>query len=191
MTDSPEAIRADIERTRAELGSDVDALADKVTPSKIIDRQKGKVHNALRGLRESVMGAVDDSASAGSDLAHGASDAVHGAAHDTVAKAKGNPLAVGLVAFGAGLVLASLIPPSRAERDAAARVKDKAQPLVDQAKDVAQDVAAHLKEPASEAAAAVKDRATEAVQHVKDDSAEAATSVRERAQDAGDSVRGA
>ncbi|MDQ1124808.1 DUF3618 domain-containing protein [Microbacterium trichothecenolyticum] len=189
MTDSPEAIRADIERTRAELGSDVDALADKVTPSKIIDRQKGKVHGALRGLREKVMGAVDDSTSAGSDLAHGAADAVHGVAHDTVSKAKGNPLAVGLVAFGAGLVLASLIPPSRAERDAAAQAREKAQPLVDQAKDVAQEVAAHLKEPAADAAAAVKDRAAEAVQHVKDDSAEAAAAVRDRAEDAGHTVR--
>lgn len=32
MSDSPDAIRADIERTRAEFGRDVDALADKVTP---------------------------------------------------------------------------------------------------------------------------------------------------------------
>ncbi len=39
MSDSPEAIRADIERTRAELGLDVDALADKVNPSKVVDRQ--------------------------------------------------------------------------------------------------------------------------------------------------------
>ncbi len=29
MTDSPEAIRAEIERTRADLGSDVDALATR------------------------------------------------------------------------------------------------------------------------------------------------------------------
>ena len=35
MSDSPDEIRANIERTRSELGSDVDALADKVNPSKI------------------------------------------------------------------------------------------------------------------------------------------------------------
>ena len=32
---NPDDLRRDIERTRMELGQDVDALADKVTPSKI------------------------------------------------------------------------------------------------------------------------------------------------------------
>lgn len=187
MTDSPEAIRAEIERTRADLGSDVDALADKVTPSKIVDRQKSKLHGAVRSVRDRVMGVADDAGSTASHLAHRAGDAAHDAGH----AAKGNPLAVGLVAFGAGLVLASLIPPSRAERDAAAAAKDKAAPLLDEAKDVAHDIVADLKEPASEAVDAVKDRAAEAVQHVKDDSADAASTVRDRAQDAGETVRDA
>ncbi|MFM2719860.1 DUF3618 domain-containing protein [Microbacterium mcarthurae (nom. nud.)] len=189
MTDSPEAIRAEIERTRETLGSDVDALADKVTPSKIVDRQKNKVHRAIGDLKDRLMGAADDTASGASGLAHGATDAVHGAAHDAKAKAKGNPLAVGLVAFGVGLVVASLIPPTRAERDAAATVKDKAQPVVDQAKDLAHEIVDDLKEPATEAATAVKDRATEAVQHVKDESSSAAETVRDQAHEAGDNVR--
>ena len=48
MSNSPDAIRADIEQTRRELGTDVDALADKVSPSKIIDRQTDKVEGGLR-----------------------------------------------------------------------------------------------------------------------------------------------
>jgi len=47
MSDSPDEIRADIERTRQELGSDVDALADKVSPSKIVDRQVDKVRGVF------------------------------------------------------------------------------------------------------------------------------------------------
>ena len=47
MSDSPDAIRADIEQTRRELGSDVDALADKVSPSKMMDRQADKVKNVF------------------------------------------------------------------------------------------------------------------------------------------------
>jgi len=42
-SDDPEVIRANIEATRQNLSSDVDALADKVTPSKIVDRQADKV----------------------------------------------------------------------------------------------------------------------------------------------------
>lgn len=189
MTDSPEAIRADIERTRETLGSDVDALADKVTPSKIVERQKNKVHSAVSGLRDRLMGAADDTAHGAADLAHGAADAVHGVAHDTKAKAKGNPLAVGLVAFGVGLVVASLIPPTRAERDAAAAAKDKAEPLVAGAKDLAHEIVDDLKDPASEAASALKDRASEAVEHVKDESASAASTVRDQAQESAQHVR--
>lgn len=189
MTDSPEAIRADIERTRETLGSDVDALADKVTPSKIIDRQKSKVHGAVGDLRDRLMGAADDTAHGASDLAHGTAGAVHDAAHGATAKAKGNPLAVGLVAFGVGLVVASLIPPTRAERDAAAAAKDKAEPLVEGAKELAQEIAGDLKEPASDAVTAVTDRASEAVDHVKAESASAASTVRDQAQAAGENVR--
>lgn len=189
MTDSPDAIRADIERTRETLGSDVDALADKVTPSKIVERQKNKVHSAVSGLRDRLMGAADDTADGASHAAHGAAEAVHGVAHDAKAKAQGNPLAVGLVAFGVGLVVASLIPPSRAERDAAATAKDKAQPIVEGAKDLAHEIVDDLKDPATEAASAVKDRASEGVAHVKEESAAAASTVRDQAQEAADDVR--
>ena len=59
MSDSPDEIRANIERTRSELGSDVDALADKVNPSKIVDRQVDRVRGAFGSVRERVMGAAD------------------------------------------------------------------------------------------------------------------------------------
>src|SRR5688572_31755407 len=101
MTNSPDAIRADIEQTRRELGTDVDALADKVTPSKIMDRQTGKVKEAFGSLRNRVMGAADDAGSRVSDVGDGIADAKD----RVVAKAEGNPMAVGLIAFGAGLLI--------------------------------------------------------------------------------------
>ena len=55
-----------------------------------------------------------------------------------VAKAEGNPIAVGLIAFGAGLLAASLIPASEREKDMAEGVKEQAQPLVDNLTDAAQ-----------------------------------------------------
>ena len=105
MSTSPDAIRADIEQTRRELGGDVDALADKVTPSKIVDRQTDKIRGGFGSLRNRIMGAAED---AGSDLrrrliGRDVKDRV-------VAKAEGNPIAVGLIAFGVGLLAASLIP---------------------------------------------------------------------------------
>ncbi|MDF2491768.1 MAG: hypothetical protein K0Q58_346 [Microbacterium sp.] len=195
MSDSPEAIRADIESTRRELGLDVDALADKVTPSKIVHRQTDKVRGALGSVRDRVMGAADSAGSsihgAGSSLKDSGSSAVSGvsdAGHRVVAKAEGNPLAVGLIAFGAGLLLSSLIPASTKEKDLAATVKDQAQPLLDEATSVAKDVGQQLKEPAQEAVASVKDSATEAAAHVKDAATGAAETVGDRARDARSNV---
>jgi len=188
-TDSPAQIRADIEATRSELGADVDALADKVTPSKIVDRQKNKVKDAIGSVRTRIMGAADDAGSnlhdAGSNIGSGISDAKD----RVVAKAEGNPLAVGLIAFGVGLVVASLIPASEKEKDVAGTVQDSAQPLVEKAKDAAKEVGEHLKEPAQQAAAAVKDTATDAAQNVKAETQVAADEVKGQAQQARDNVQ--
>src|SRR5690606_38210563 len=100
MSDSPDAIRSDIERTRRELGSDVDALADKVTPSKIVERQKSKVKRAVGSVTDRVMGTADDAQAAASDAVDGAVDRVKEAAHNTKVKLEGHPLAVGLMPFG-------------------------------------------------------------------------------------------
>lgn len=186
MTDSPDAIRADIERTREELGLDVDALADKVTPSKIAQRQADKVRGVFGSVRERVMGAADDASSSASGLAHGAGDV----AHTVKAKAEGAPLAVGLIAFGAGLLLSALIPASRKEKELAESVKDAAQPLLDEVSAVGKEVADDLKQPAQDAVAAVQDRAAEAVGTVKDEASGAADTVKDQAQQARDNVSG-
>jgi hypothetical protein len=151
MTDS-DAIRADIERTRGELGDDVDALADKVRPSSIAHRQTDKIKSKFSSVRESVMGSVDD-------VREGGTAAVE--------KAKGNPVAVGLIAFGLGLLASSLIPASEKEKDLAGTVKEKAEPLTAAAGDLAKETAEHLKEPAQNAASEVKAAAEDAVDSVK------------------------
>ncbi|KAA9130055.1 DUF3618 domain-containing protein [Microbacterium caowuchunii] len=190
MSDSPDAIREDIEKTRRDLGLDVDALADKVTPSKIVDRQVGRMKGAVTSVRERIMGAADDSGSALRDTGSSAVAGVSDAGRQAVAKAQGNPLAVGLMAFGAGLLIASLVPASEKEKSAASAVKDQAQPLLDEAAGAAREMGEHLKEPAQEAVAAVKDTAAEAASHVKEDATGAAGNVTDRARDAGQQVQG-
>jgi gas vesicle protein len=178
----PDTIRANIEATRADLSGNVDALAEKVNPSSIADRQKEKVKDRVRSARESVMGAAQSVTDTLPDA---------GTAGSAVEKAKGHPLAVGLIAFGAGWLLSSLLPTAAAERDLASTAKEKAAPLVDAAKGAAQDAAQQLKEPAKEAAAHVKETATDAAGTVKEEGRSAASDVREQAADAKDGVTGA
>ncbi len=190
MSDSPDQIRANIERTRQELGGDVDALADKVSPSKIVGRQTDKVKGALGSVRERVMGAADDVGSSVSGAGSGIAGQVGDAKDRMVAKAEGNPLAVGLIAFGAGLLLASLIPSSSQEKQVAANVKDQAQPLVDEMSGAAREMGEHLREPAQEAAAAVKGAAEESVETVKAEAQSAAADVKHQAEQARENVSG-
>ena len=148
MSDNPDAIRADIEATRARLGTNVDAVADKVTPSNIVHRQTNKVKDAVFGAKEKVMGtthnATHNTSGTVHTAAHSASGTVHQATdaagnalstagdaiadapHQVAAKTQGNPLAAGLIAFGAGLLVSSLIPQAR--RNAKPPTPSKPQP---------------------------------------------------------------
>ena len=218
MSENPDVIRADIEATRARLGTNVDAVADKVTPSNIVHRQTDKVRDAVTGVKEKIMGAADtattkvhDTTATGAghttnamhstgDSLHQASetvsaklsDAGHAVSHapDQVkAKTAGNPLAAGLIAFGAGMLISSLIPASEKEREAADQLKTAAQPLATQVTDAAKTMAQDLKEPAQEAMENVKATATDAAQNVKTEGQYAATDVKDRATDAKDNIQ--
>lgn len=218
MSDNPDVIRADIEATRARLGTNVDAVADKVTPSNIVHRQTDKVRDAVTGVKEKIMGAADtattkvhDTTATGAghttNAMHSTGDSLHQAsetvsaklsdagqavshAPDQVkAKTAGNPLAAGLIAFGAGMLISSLIPASEKEREAADQLKTAAQPLATQVTDAAKTMAQDLKEPAQEAMENVKATATDAAQNVKTEGQTAATDVKDRATDAKDNIQ--
>jgi hypothetical protein len=182
---TPDQIRAEIDATRGTLGYDVDALADKVDPSQIAHRQVDKVKSRFTGVKESIMGTVHDKAESVGSGIDGAKDAGHGAAQ----KVTGNPLAVGLVAFGAGWLVSSLIPSSDKEQEIAGQVKEQTAPLVEEVKGAAQDVAQNLKDPARDAAASVKDAAQEAAGTVKEETQSAAADVKSSAQESTDAVQ--
>ena len=178
---NPDEIREDIERTRADLGQDVDALADKVSPNKIAERQGRKVRNAFTSLKDRVMGAASDATDGAHDALSHAGSAAGDAPHKLASGTRGNPMAVGLIAFGVGLLAASLIPTSKPEQRVAEKAKDAAEPLVDEVKDAVQESAEHLREPAKDAVDAVKDRATDAVDAVKAEGSSAVDDVRTEA----------
>jgi gas vesicle protein len=177
MSENPDAIRSEIEETRRRLGTNVDAVADKVTPSHVVRRQTEKVKDAVFGVKENVMGAADELADGGRSAIDDAGAAIGDVPHRLAGKTQGSPLAAGLIAFGAGLLVASLIPASDKEKKAAAALKEAAEPLTTELSAAAQDVARDLQEPAQEALDNVKSAATEAVENVKEESQTAVSDV--------------
>ncbi|WP_158867223.1 DUF3618 domain-containing protein [Leifsonia sp. AG29] len=188
MSDDPDIIRAEIEETRRELSGDVDAVADKVTPSKIVDRQKRKVSGAFHSLTERVMGSDSSHRSLG-DVAGDTGDAVANAGRTVVDKAEGNPLAVGLIAFGVGWLAASLVPASRKEKELASSAKEAAQPLIQEVADAGKQVAQNLKEPAQDAVQAVRDTAQDGAATVRAEASDRAGDVADEAKQSGERLQ--
>lgn len=185
MSQDPDEIRARIERTRQNLSSDVNALADEVNPRTMLRRKTQSVRRPMVRAKEKVFGTASDAAShTRSATATAVGDAKQAAvqAPERVAQGtQGSPLAAGLIAFGSGLLLAALLPATDRERQAAARLKEEARPLLDEAKSVVQESAEQLKQPAQEAVENVKQSAAGAAATVKDESRSAAADVKAEA----------
>ena len=201
MGQSTEELTTQIAGTRESLADDLDALQDKVSPSAIVERRKQAARSRFRTVRDKVMGTVHDTrttAAAGTGSAVGSARSAVGSARDTASgaasgaaetaqeKFEGAPLAAGLVAFGAGMIIASLFPAAEKETVAAAKVvdaaKEQAQPLVEHAKSVGSDIAQQAGEQAKQAAQEVKEAAQQGADEVRSEGQSAADSVRSEAQ---------
>ena len=108
-------------------------------------------------------------------------------------KTQGNPLAAGLIAFGTGWLISSLLPASEKEKQAASTVKDKASEhsdtLTAPLKEAAGNAKENLQGPAQDAVASVKGTAADAASTVKDEAAHAKDDVAGSAQHAKDEVQ--
>lgn len=108
-------------------------------------------------------------------------------------QARGNPIAAGLIAFGAGWLVSSLLPATRREQELAEQVKDHAgdlsQPLADAAKQAAEQVKGNLTEPVQQAVDQVRSTTTDAGQTVAAESRSAAEQVKNQATDSAGTVR--
>ncbi len=191
MSTDPAELRAQIDATRANLSDDVDTLTDRVAPSNVARRQTDKVKDKLTSAKESVMGKADDVRA--SAQGSGGGPDVKGRAQDAQGKAKsatrGNPLAAGLIALGAGWLIGAAMPSSEKEKQLAATAKAHAGPAVEQAKQAAQESAQNLKPQAQDAAQSVKGSAQGAATEVKDHGQSAAQDVKGSAQGAKDQVQ--
>ncbi|THA28683.1 DUF3618 domain-containing protein [Streptomyces sp. A1277] len=203
MGTSPEQVRADIDATRDRLAQNVDALADHTSPKRMVQRRTDRVRSAATGLRHRVMGAASDTGSqaaertrqvtqSAQESAGQVGDAVKEAPEKTMRQTQGNPLAAGLIAFGAGLLAASLLPESPAEQQAASRIADQAGEAIEPVKQAAVESAQHLKEDVTEAAKhaseQVKDTAADAASTTREEARSQATQVTEQARESGQRV---
>ncbi|GHE27951.1 hypothetical protein GCM10018781_80540 [Kitasatospora indigofera] len=189
MGATPDQLRGDIDARRAHLAHNVDRLADRVTPSRVAHRQADAAHRKMTDMKERVMGTAQDAgasthraaaavgdtaerlADTTRDTAAQIGDAVQQAPAQLRKQTKGSPMAAGIMAFGAGLLAAALLPTSEVEEQGGAKLREHAE-LLEPAKQAAveavQDVREELREPAADAVQAVKDSAQDATDTTTD-----------------------
>jgi hypothetical protein len=215
MSTDPDQIRSEIDQTQRELSADVDALTEKISPQRIVERRVRRTSTAMTNVKDKIMGSTSDvyqtagSATSGVGNSVGAKasaarDTVAGTASSTVDTVRsapdaarrgtqGNPLAAGLIAFGAGWLLSALLPASEPEQQVASQVKDFAaeqgRPLAEQLGQAGQQAAQELKESAQQRAETVRETAADAASTVTGEAQSAASDVTDQAQQAAGQVR--
>lgn len=203
---NPEEIRRDIERTRADLSENVNALGDSTSPSNIARGQVDKVKESAASLKEKVFGSpedpyddgmvgdarsrLDESRDNASGMASDARDAVSDAPQQVKSRTRGNPIAAGLIAMGVGALIGGLIPASQKESEVAQQLKEASEPLVDQAKQVANEAKDNMQPVVQDAVGSVKDKAQDAGENVKQDAQQAKDHVTTEAKSSADTVKG-
>ena len=211
MSTDPDQIRSEIDQTQRELSADVDALTEKLSPQRIVERRMRRSRTAMTNVKDKIMGSTSDAyqtagsatsgvgdrvgarASAARDTASSAVDTVRSAPDTARRSTQGNPLAAGLIAFGAGWLLSALLPASEPEQRVASQVKDFAteqgRPMAEQLGQAGQQAAQELKESAQQRAEAVRETAADAASTVTGEAQSAASDVTDQAQRSAGQVR--
>jgi gas vesicle protein len=206
MGQSAEQVRADIERTREDLGQDLDAIGDKISPRQAVRRRTDRVRGTLTDIKERVMGsaesatsfvssegssvagsvrdAASDVASSVGDAASGAADTVRGAPDVVKTQTEGNPVAVGLIAFGLGALAGTILPSTQTEKSMAPELRERVvEPVKETASEAVREMGQDLRGSAEEAAERVKQTAQEGAQRLTGDARHRMEDVKSEAQE--------
>jgi hypothetical protein len=186
MGQDPDAIRQDIEQTRADLGETVGAVGYKAdVPSRgkdavsdKVENMKSKVSDTATRAKEAVTGAADR-----------ASDATpsRGQVKQTTRRAAGmareNPLGLAIGATALGFLAGLAVPSTRVEDEKLGRVSDQ---VMDKVKETGQEALDRGKQVAQEVASTATDTAKDKTQ---EQGQELADSAKQHAQDVGDQAQ--
>jgi hypothetical protein len=92
---------------------------------------------------------------------------------------QGSPIGAGLIALGAGLVAAAVIPATRQERQLGAQVAERAGEAVEPVRALAKDISEDIKSSASQAANEVGQSAKDAAADTAQQAQQSARSAKE------------
>ena len=189
MGQDTDELRRDIEDTRAGMTETLDAIGDRVSPGRIVERRKNRIRASVHDVRDRVMGTASNAQQGLSDAAHDATDALKQTPDTITRGTQGAPLMAGAIAFGAGFLVAAVFSPTETEKKASAKVMQTLEPAKEQLVDSAKELADQLQEPAKQAAQDIKDTAGESAAAVASTARDAAEQTKQQTSDSVEAVR--
>ena len=150
MGQEPDAIRAQIEQTRGEMGETIDAIGYKTDVKSRAKESVSEKTDAIKSKVGGVMGRASEATPSSGEVKQGAKQAV--------STAQENPLGLAIGSVAVGFIAGMLVPKTRIEDEKigpiADSVKEKAvetgQEALDRGKQVAQDAAQSAQETVKE-----------------------------------------
>jgi hypothetical protein len=163
-----DALRGELDDQRDEMGRTLEAIGDKVSPRRIVERGRdattGRVRRAVSSARDRVMGPRSDDGYAGGNgdggiggLAASAGSQVRSAEDAVLDTTRSNAVAAGAVAFGIGFVAAMAFPRSRVEQRAAEQVRPQLERAAEEVGHAERQVVEEMKPALQEGVEEVKD----------------------------------
>jgi len=176
MGQEPSEIREEIEATREQMGTTVDAIAYKAD---VPGRVKDSISDKRDRLKSQISGMSGKASDATPDMAD-----IQGGAKQAVGIAQENPLGLAIGGVAIGFLAGLAMPSTQAEDERIGPIADE---VKSKAKEAGQEAVEHGKEVAQEAAQAATDTAKEAGQQhaeeLRDSAQEKAGDVRDTAQE--------
>jgi Protein of unknown function (DUF3618) len=189
MGQSPEELREEIESTRADLGETVDAIGDRVSPGRMIERRTNRMRQSFRGARDRVMGVAHDTMEGTRERMGSGVDTLREARDSGSQATQGSPLVAGALAFGVGFLVAAVVPRTQAEAQLAPQLADRVEPLKHELSEAREQAAEQLREPARQAASEVKETAVSGAQQVAEQARHGAEDTKQAGRQAANELR--
>jgi hypothetical protein len=208
MAQDADELRAQIDAQRSEITGTVEQIENRIRPGRIMARRRDRIRRTMIDWKDSVFGndepdyphmgwypaAQNPYASGALDRrddrdddtglmarASGTVSSVSDAPDMVRRQTRGNPIAAGLIAAGAGWLIGGVLPRSERERSMARRIEPALSDAADVVKHEGQELAGELREPVREATDEVKHTGEAAIADLRDEAKDAAGSVRESA----------
>jgi len=177
------------------MGQTLEAIGDRLSPERVVERRKAAMGQGFRRMREAVMGSpgyvepathrlaerTQGAAASATDAARSAAESVQRAPERIADQARGNPIAAGLVAFGVGMLVATAFPKTRTEEDLVDAVRPQLDLAKEELRDAGRELASDAKEQAKTAAQEVSVAGKEAASNVAEQTKSSAQAVADEA----------